>query len=90
MPRDIIDIEKMAGDDGLTSEEKTFLYSFSVWVYQAVNVYNARNQENHIVMKKSILDLDSSINEVHVTILDTILALLRFAEENKNFLLFTV
>lgn len=90
MPRDIIDIEKMADDDGLTSEEKTFLYSFSVWVYQAVNVYNARNQENHIVMKKSILDLDSSINEVHVTILDTILALVRFAEENKNFLLFTV
>ena len=90
MPRDIIDIEKMADVDGLTSEEKTFLYSFSVWVYQAVNVYNARNPENNIVMKKSILDLDSSINEVHVTILDVILALLRFAEDNKNFLLFTV
>ena len=89
MPHDIIDIDKITADNGLTSEEKSFLYSFSVWVYQAVNVYNTHNPENIIVKKKSILDVDTSTNEVHVTILDIILALLRFAEENKHFLLFT-
>lgn len=89
-PTEIIDLDKLTGDDGLTYEEKTFLYSFSVWVYQAVNAYNARNPENIIVKKKAISEVDFSTNEVHVTILDNILALLKFAEENKDFLLFTV
>lgn len=89
-PEQIIDLDKLAGDEGLTSDERAFLYNFSVWIYQAVNAYNARNPENTIVRKKTVSEVGFSTNEVNVTILDNIIALLKFAEENKNFLLFTV
>lgn len=89
-PEDLLDIDALTGDNALSPEQRTFLYTFSVWVYQAVNVYNHRNPENLIVKKKSISDVDFSTNEVHVTILDNLLALIKFADENHDFLLFTL
>lgn len=87
---EIIDIDALTGDKSLSPEEQKFLYSFSVWVYQAVNAYHRRNPENIIVHEKKLSEVDFSTNEVHVTILDNILALIRYAEANKDFLLFTI
>lgn len=89
-PEQLLDVDSLTGDDVLTPEQRTFLYSFSVWIYQAVNVYNHRNPDNIIVKKKSFSDIDFSTNEVHVTVLDNIIALIKFANDNQDFLLFTI
>ena len=74
--------------DAFTKEERDFLFSFPIWTYLAVNIYNRRNPENIIVRKQTISKMDSSKKEVNTTFLDCILDIIRFAQEHKNVLLF--
>lgn len=77
-------------DSNCYSEDKQFLeflYKFPIYTYQAVNIYN-RRKANVIVRKNTISNPDASSKEVQSTYLDKIIALIQFAKENKNYLLF--
>ena len=99
LPKVILDVhDKVLGkyepldvlSGSIDEADTTFLYSFSIWMYRALNRYNQENKENKIVNKHSISSVDTSSNIVNSTFVDIILALERLANENKNFLLFTM
>lgn len=77
-----------SNEEVLTPEEHKFLLSFPIWTYQAISIYNHRNLNNIIVRKQTISNIDNSKNEVNATFIDCILAMIRFAQEHKNILLF--
>lgn len=76
---------------GIDNEkDKVFLYSFSMWLYRSINRYAEENKDNKIVQKRTLSNIDSSVETVNVTFVDIILAIEQFAKKNKGFLLFTM
>ncbi len=87
-PEQLWDIDLLEGDLALNKYQQDFIYRFSIWIYQSINIFNQQNKDNDIVKKQTILNIDSSTEGAHVSYIDIILALVRFSEENKSFLLF--
>lgn len=87
-PEDIWNVKLFSKDSTLRREQHDFLFRFSIWIYQSINVYNRQNRNNGIVQEKAILDIDTSTKNARVSFLDILLALVRFSDDNRNFLLF--
>lgn len=84
-PTDLLDFEnlKLAGAD------RSFLQMFSIWIYRAINIFY-KNNDTSIVSRHTISDVDSTARTKNGTIIDTILSLLRFARENKDYVMFEI
>ena len=89
-PEDIIDIEKAYEEKVLTQEEHRFLYNLSVWIYRAICEYNRLNDKSEIVCQSCFSLLDISKKQTEGTLLDIILSLVQFNNENKDFFLFVI
>ena len=74
----------------LTNEERKFIYSFAVWIYRAIAVYNKLNPRNGIVKYKRIAQMGMGKRRVSNTFLDILLELLRFNRENADYLTFVL
>lgn len=90
-PEDICDLNKY---NPLTSEEKSFLYKFSVWIYRAIVVYkndkrNA-NEAKDIVYHTKIAEVGKGNRRLSNTYLDILLELERFNRDNQNFFFFVL
>ena len=72
----------------LSEEERQFLNSFPIWTYQAINIYNRRNPKNIIVRYRKLSNSEVSDDSAHVPFLENIIEIIKFAQENKSFLLF--
>ena len=72
----------------LSEEERQFLNSFPIWTYQAINIYNCRNPKNIIVRYRKLSNSEVSDASAHVPFLENIIEIIKFAQENKSFLLF--
>lgn len=81
-PEEIIDTS--ANDNPLSSEDKTFLFGVSAWLYQAIALFNARHTDNEITSSRSLAGLVGNRGEGEATLIDHILALLRFNKEHQN------
>ena len=81
-PEEIIDTS--ANDTLLSPEDKTFLFGVSAWLYQAIALFNARHTDNEITSSRSLAGLVGSRGEGEATLIDHILALLRFNKEHQN------
>lgn len=81
-PEQIIDTS--ANDTPLSSEDKTFLFGVSAWLYQAIALFNARHTDNEITSSRSLAGLVGNRGEGEATLIDHILALLRFNKEHQN------
>lgn len=68
--------------------EKKFLYEFAVWVHRAIVVYNTANKNNGIVLRREIESNGNGVKKKSNTLLDVILALIRFNKENRPFFTF--
>jgi len=81
-PTEIIHIEKT---EGLTEEERKFIYEFAVWIYRSLCVFNKYNPKNDIVYHKQMVQ--AGINHRHMsnTYLEVLLALIEFNRKNQNF-----
>lgn len=93
-PEDIIDIEKNEREEDekkrLKPLEKKFLYEFAVWIHRAIVVYNESKKNNGIVLRRQIESEGSGSKKKSNTLLDVILALIRFNKENRSFITFVL
>lgn len=72
----------------LEPHEKKFLYEFAVWIHRAIVVYNTANENNGIVLRREIESDGNGSKKKSNTLLDVILALIRFNKENRSFFTF--
>lgn len=84
-PEELIDVER---SKKLRREDRDFIYGLSVWIYRAVREFQRQNEENDIVYVNTYSRLDGSSNRVQNTLLDVILSLIRFNNENLDFFMF--
>lgn len=82
MPEDIIYLNEA---EGLTREEKNFIYEFAVWIFRAISVYNKKNKENGIVYHKLIAQMGFGKKHLSNTFLDVLLSIIRFNRENQDY-----
>ena len=74
----------------LSREYRKFIYEFSVWVYRALSVFYKANPNSKAILYKHITRTGKGKRQHTNTYLDIVLSLIRFNQENRNFVLFTV
>lgn len=83
-PASLIDIDEAP----LEPHERKFIYEFAVWIHRAIVVYNDARRDNGIVLRRTIESDGSGVKKRSNTLLDVILALIRFNRENRSFFTF--
>lgn len=68
----------------LTSDDKAFLFNLSAWLYQAIALFNERNTDNEITSQRSLAGVVGNRGEGEATMLDHVLALLRFNKTHQS------
>ena len=81
-PHDIIDPDNCTE---LSSEERSFIYEFAVWIYRAIEVFNKSNPNSGIVLHRKIAEMGKGKRVLSNTFLDILLSLLRFNKEHHSF-----
>lgn len=81
-PADIIYVEKA---EGLTEEERKFIYEFAVWIYRSLCVFNKYNPKNDIIYHKQMIQAGLNHRHMSNTFLEVLLALINFNRKNQNF-----
>lgn len=87
MPRTGVDA---SGAEKLSREYRKFIYEFSVWVYRALSVFYKANPTSKAILYKHITRTGKGKRQHTNTYLDIVLSLIRFNQENRDFVLFTV
>ena len=88
----LIDLDKNEKEEDekkrLKPHERKFLYEFAVWIHRAIVVYNKAHEKNGIVLRRVIESDGSGARKKSDTLLDVILALIRFNRENRSLFTF--
>lgn len=74
----------------LSREYRKFIYEFSVWIYRALSVFYKANPDSKAILYKHIIRSGKGKRQHTNTYLDIVLSLIRFIQENRDFVLFTV
>lgn len=86
-PKGLINLEESEIDE----RERKFLYEFAVWIHRAIVVYNQSHEKNDIVLHRNIESAGrGGVKKTSNTLLDIILALIRFNRENRQFFIFVL
>lgn len=86
-PKKLIHLDEAEIDE----HERKFLYEFAVWIHRAIVVYNESHEKNEIVLHRQIEDEGrGSHKKKSNTLLDVILSLIRFNNENQQFITFVL
>ena len=85
-PKDLLYIEKTKE---INRVDKIFLQKFSIWIYRALNIFY-KNTDSSVVSKHSFSEVDTSSKTKDGTLIDTFLSLIRFARENKDYVMFEI
>lgn len=80
-PKDLLSLSEYRQ---IFPQNPTFLFDISVQLYQAIALYNERNPKNTITSKQTLARVTGRRGEMESTLLDHILALLRFAKEHQS------
>lgn len=89
-PEDIVNLDDARKEHKIDDKDFRFLYNFAVWIYRAIKEYYRLNADSRILLHKSFSLLDGSSRETDATLLDIILSLVRFNNENQDFFMFTI
>lgn len=81
-PTKIIHVEKA---EGLTEEERKFIYEFAVWIYRSLCVFDKYHPKNDIIYHKQMLQASMNHRHMSNTYLEVLLALIEFNRKNQNF-----
>lgn len=85
-PEEIINVEDCTK---LTTEQRNFIYHFAVWIYRAIVIYHNDNSvDTSIVYQKRIPQIGGGRKRLSNTYLDIVLSLIKFNEDNQNFLFY--
>lgn len=88
-PEALLDLADAAKAERIEREDCDFITSFSVWIYRAIAEFRRLNEGNNITFEKSIAVADSSPKYAECSYLETILAILDFADKNRDFFMWT-
>lgn len=94
-PKDLINAEECKG---LTSEEHTFIYNLSVWIYRAITVFRDHEfdrvedgkRQSSIVLYKQAPMMGHTRKRKANTFLDVLLTLQEWNKRNESFVMFIV
>lgn len=93
-PKNLINIDEC---DELSSEEHTFIYNLSVWIYRAISVFREHEfdrfenkAQSSIVLYKQAPIMGHMKKRRVCTYLDVLLALQEWNRKNEGFVMFTV
>ena len=89
-PSDVVEVEEMLKDKEQGLADYQFLYEFTVWLYRGLREFVRLNPSSDIVMTKDISSVTPQGDEVSNTYLDIMLSLVKFHEENQDYLTFVV
>lgn len=88
----LLDFEDAYRNKNIDKIHHDFLYGLSIWLYRAVKVFKTdpRNKDSKIVSQRSISYLDGTIHKVDATIVDIIMSLVKFYEDNQDYFMFII
>lgn len=95
-PTDIIDVDKAFRDERLTIEQRNFIYNLSTWIYRAISEFARINtglpeqQRSRIIYRKQFSNVSLSGPNTDGTLIDIILSLIKFANKNRDFIMFII
>lgn len=84
-PAELLDFDKSKLDES----DRKFLQNFAIWIYRALSVFY-KNNDTSIVSRHSYVSVDASSRKKDGTLIDVILSLIRFAKENRDFVVFEI
>ena len=71
-------------NEQLTDADHAFLFELSAWIYQAIALFCERHPENEITSHRELAGVIGQRRDGETTLLDLILALIRFAKEHQS------
>ena len=83
-------LEPKGQKKNLNEEYRKFIYEFSVWIYRALSMFYKANPKSKAILYKHLPQAGRGRRSQAKTFLDIVLSLIRFNQENKNFVLFTI
>ena len=95
-PFDIINVDKAFRDEMLNSEQRDFIYNLSTWIYRAITEFVRINdalpeyQRSRIVYRKQFSNVSLNGQNTDGTLIDIILSLIKFANENRDWFMFII
>lgn len=92
-PEDLIDPETAKSVDGqkpLSDDQRDFLCNFSVWIYRALARYREKNPDGVAWSERNPGAVAARRRYETHTLLDVILAMRRFAQENRDYVMYRV
>jgi hypothetical protein len=81
-PKSLLNVS--AENELLSTADQAFLFHLSAWLYQAIALFNERHSDNEITSERSLAGVVGHRGEGEATLLDHILALLRFNKEHQS------
>lgn len=78
------------GQKILSKEYRKFIYEFSVWIYRALKVFYQANKTSKAILYKHLPQTGRGKRQCANTYLDIVLSLIKFNQENYNYMLFTI
>lgn len=98
-PEKLINLSKSLENGNIDPTDYDFIYGLSVWIYRAISEFkeqqkrqteNGEIEETTIVYNRSIANVSHVGDDVSNTYLDIMLSLIRFSEENQEFITFVI
>jgi len=86
-PEDVINLSEQ---QLLSSEEYSFVYEFSVWVYRTIVVFRDAHPDSDVVQQQLLQRMSNGRLQECNTYLDILLALQKFNRDNENFFFFVL
>ncbi|MDE6394816.1 MAG: LlaJI family restriction endonuclease, partial [Duncaniella sp.] len=84
-PVDLLDFTKSDIDDA----DRRFLQKFAIWIYRTVNTFY-KNNDTSLVSRDAYVSADGSNRKKDGTLIDSILSLIQFACDNRDFVMFEI
>lgn len=102
LPKNVLDKNKhVLGHEGITAKdlfergeqilsvaEQAFIKELPIWIYRALNRYARENPKTSILVRRTAARVDLSPQQKEVTLLDIILSIEKFCQDNRSFLKF--
>lgn len=95
-PTEIIDIDKSFREKQLSTEQRDFIYTLSTWIYRSIAEFVRINdvlpeeQQSRIVYRKQFSNVSLNGHNTDGTLIDIILSIIKFANENRDFFMFII
>lgn len=95
-PETLLNLTKALEEGRITDNDYNFLYGFSVWIYRAISEYRKeqeskpKEERSSIIYSRNRATVGTTGQMVYNTILDIMLSLIQFNEENQDYFTFVL